>query len=157
MACVLEDLPVGAAFALLWLIGTLRAGATYALGRGARGASSRSARLRALLDRPGVASAERAVGRFGAPAVTLCFLTVGVQTAVNLAAGALRMPLVRYVPALLLGTAIWAGIYVTVGLAVLTAVWQGRPWLLLVALVVVVLAVVLARVVRRRLVGGHAR
>lgn len=148
---VLEDLPVAAAFGLLWLIGTLRAGATYALGRGARGASGRDERLRRLAERPGLQRAERAVGRFGAPAVTLCFLTVGVQTAVNLAAGALRMPLVRYVPALLLGTAIWAGIYVTVGLAVLSAVWGGRPWLALVALAVVALAAVVASVVRRRL------
>lgn len=144
-------MPVAAAFALLWLIGTLRAGATYALGRGVRGASARRTRARMFLERSEVAGAERVVERFGAPAVTLCFLTVGVQTALNLAAGALRMPLRRYVPALLLGTAIWATIYVTVGLAVLSAIWGGRPWLLLVALVTAGVALLVARVVRRRL------
>ncbi|MDT9593979.1 VTT domain-containing protein [Nocardioides zeae] len=146
-----EDLPVAVAFGLLWLIGTLRAGATYALGRGARGASDRGERVRELLARPGMVRTEAAVQRFGAPAVTLCFLTVGVQTAVNLAAGVLRMPLVHYVPALLLGTAIWATIYVTVGLAVLSAVWGGRPWLLVVAVAVVGVVALAARAVRRRL------
>lgn len=154
---VFEDLPIAAAFTLLWLIGTLRAGATYALGRGARRASARGERVRTFLQRPEVARAERAVERFGAPAVTLCFLTVGIQTAVNLAAGALRMPLRRYVPALLVGTAIWATIYVTVGLTVLSAVWGGRPWLLVVALAVVVAAVIVGRVVRRRLHPDPAR
>ena len=43
--------------------------------------------------RPSVRRAEAVVGRYGAPAVTLCFLTIGVQTAVNAAAGSLRMPL----------------------------------------------------------------
>lgn len=147
MRPVLDDWPVAATFAFLWAVATLRGGATYALGRGARGASARTDRASRLLARPEVARAERVVGRFGAPAVTLCFLTVGVQTAVNAAAGVLRMPLARYVPALVLGAALWATVYVTVGLAVLSAVWGGHPWLLLVALAVVVLVV---RVVRRR-------
>lgn len=146
-----SDQPVAIAFALLWLIATLRGGATYGLGRGLRGASARSDRTARLLARPEVARAEATVRRFGAPAVTLCFLTVGVQTAVNLAAGLLRMPLRRYVPALLLGAALWATIYVTVGVAVLSAVWGGHPELLLVALALVVAAVLVARAVRRRL------
>ena len=39
------------------------------------------------------------MARFGAPLVTLSFLTVGVQTVLNAAAGGLRMPLRRYTPA----------------------------------------------------------
>ncbi|HEY1134040.1 MAG TPA: VTT domain-containing protein [Nocardioides sp.] len=146
-----SDQPVAIAFGLLWLIATLRGGATYGLGRGLRGASGRNERAARLLARPEVARAESTVRRFGAPAVTLCFLTVGVQTAVNVAAGVLRMPLRRYVPALLAGAAIWATIYVTVGIAVLSAVWGGHPELLIVAIVLVVVAVVVARAVRRRL------
>ncbi|WP_447644949.1 VTT domain-containing protein [Nocardioides zeae] len=146
-----SDQPVAIAFALLWLVATLRGGATYGLGRGLRGASARSDRTARLLARPEVARAETTVRRFGAPAVTLCFLTVGVQTAVNLAAGLLRMPLRRYVPALLLGAALWATIYVTVGIAVLSAIWGGHPELLLVALALVVLAALVARALRRRL------
>jgi membrane protein DedA with SNARE-associated domain len=75
--------------------------------------------------RPAVARAERLVARWGAPAVTLSFLTVGLQSAVNVASGLLRMPLRRFVPALLLGAAIWATIYTTVGMAVVYA-FLGR-------------------------------
>lgn len=157
MVVVYDDWPVAAAFAFLFAVAMLRAGATYALGRGARGASARSERTTRLLARPEVVRAERVVGRFGGPAVTLCFLTVGVQTAVNAAAGLLRMPLRRYLPALAVGAAIWATIYVTVGLAVLSAVWGGRPWILGVALAVVLVVAVVARVVRRRLDRAGAR
>lgn len=45
------------------------------------------------------------------------------------------MPLCRYLPALVAGALIWATIYLTVGLAVLEAVWDGRWWLPLAVLV----------------------
>ena len=48
------------------------------------------------------------VARWGAPVVTLSFLTVGIQTLVNLAAGVMRMPLRRYIPALTVGAILWA-------------------------------------------------
>lgn len=91
---------MAALFVFLFGVAFARAGATYALARGACNVGSRHT---ALLQRPGVARAEGAVRRYGAPVVTLCFLTVGVQTAVHLAAGSLRMPLRRYLPALALG------------------------------------------------------
>src|SRR5690606_19745348 len=93
---------------------------------------------------------EAIVRRYGAPAVSLCFLTVGLQTAVLVAAGSLRMPLRRFVPALLLGALIWATIYVTVGLAVVEAIWGGRVWVPIVAAVVLLLAAWAASRVRRR-------
>lgn len=98
---------------------------------------------------------EEVVRRFGAPAVTLCFLTVGVQTAVNLAAGTLRMPLRRYLPALLLGALLWAGVYLTVGIAVVEAFWgSSRPWVLLAVIAAAGLtAVAVRRLLRRRVAG----
>lgn len=120
-----DDWPVAALFAFLSVVAFGRAGATYALARGARGLGGRHT---SLLERPAVVRAERAIARFGAPAVTLCFLTIGVQTAVNAAAGSLRMPLRRYVPALAVGALLWAAVYATVGLAVLDAFWSGTPW-----------------------------
>lgn len=114
-----DNWPVAALFAFLFGVAFLRAGATYALARGAREVGSRHS---ALLQRPGVAKAERTVRRYGAPAVTLCFLTVGVQTAVHLAAGSLRMPLRRYLPALAVGALVWATVYVTIGFAVFDVV-----------------------------------
>ena len=68
--------------------------------------------------------------RWGAPVVTASFLTVGVQTLVNLAAGLARMPLRRYLPALVVGGAIWAFIYATVwtaGLAAWRRLWELSP------------------------------
>src|SRR5690606_11553143 len=58
------------------------------------------------------------IHRWGPAAVTVSFLTVGIQTVVNLAAGYLRMPLGRYLMALTLGCLLWAAIWTTVGTAV---------------------------------------
>jgi membrane protein DedA with SNARE-associated domain len=66
---------------------------------------------------------QQLVARWGAPVVTLSFLTVGIQTLVNLAAGVLRMPLRRYLPALTVGAIIWAFLYATVGFATFAA-WR---------------------------------
>ena len=109
----LEGWPYPVAFGTLFVIVLLRAGATYALGRGAHAGATRT-RLVRLTTRPGFRRAERLVQRWGAPVVTASFLTVGVQTLVNLAAGLARMPLRRYLPALVVGGLIWAFIYATV-------------------------------------------
>jgi membrane protein DedA with SNARE-associated domain len=119
-----SDLPLAAAYAFLVVVAFCRGGATYLVGRLARRAK--------ILDRPAVRRAERMVRRVGPPAVSLSFLTVGVQTAVNAAAGLLRMPGRHYVPALLVGALAWAAIYLTVGMAVVHA-WLGARdgrWLL---------------------------
>lgn len=133
-----DDWPIGLAWLFFASGALMRGGFLYALGRGLRAAPERRSGVRR--ERPGLARAERVVARFGAPAVTLSFLTVGVQSAINTAAGVLRMPLRRFVPALLVGAAIWATIYVTVGLAVLYAVlgrldpvWAGAAVLAVVA------------------------
>ncbi len=145
----MPDWPVLPLYGFLVVVAFGRGGATYVLARGARGLASR----RWALDRTWVRRGEDVVRRFGAPAVTLCFLTVGVQTAVNAAAGSLRMPLRRYVPALALGALLWAGVYLTIGLAVVEAFWgDGRPWLVL----VVVLTAVVMVVGVRRLLGRRA-
>ena len=128
----------------------LRAGGTYALGRLARRAGDRS-RASGMLARPMVRRSEQLVGRFGPPAVSASFLTVGFQSAMNLAAGFLRMPLRHYLPALTVGALVWAGMYLSVGLAVLRAWNADGGGTTLVALVVLaVLVGGLAVVVRRR-------
>lgn len=122
----MPDWPTIPLFCFLFLVACARAGGTYAIGRGVRGLADRRTRV---LQRPAVRRAEQVVERYGAPAVVLCFLTVGVQTAVNAAAGGLRMPLLRYLPALFAGALIWATIYLTIGIAVIDAVWGGQWWL----------------------------
>jgi membrane protein DedA with SNARE-associated domain len=145
------DWPAVPLFAFLVVVATLRGGATYALGRGGRGVTDHYSEVAA---RPAVRRSEEFVRRYGPPAVTVSFLTVGVQTAVNLAAGALRMPLAHYAPALFAGALIWAAIYVTVGLAVLEALVGGHSAVLTLAgLAAVALVLVVGTLVRRRVLG----
>lgn len=149
----MPDWPAVPLFLFLVAVAFARGGATYAIGRGGRGLTDRFSHL---LDRSAVRRAEDVVRRFGAPAVTLCFLTVGVQTAVNAAAGTLRMPLRLYLPALFVGALVWATIYVTIGIAVIEAIWGGRSGLLVVAALALLAGVgVLAVGVRRRLLGAR--
>ena len=127
-----DDIPLAAAYAFLVVVAFVRGGATYAIGRAARTAGSRAERTRRLLERPGMTRAGQLVSRWGAPVVAVSFLTVGVQSVVNGAAGVLQMPLRRYVAGLLVGALLWAGVYVTVGLAVVQA-WVSSEhglWLL---------------------------
>ncbi len=129
----------------------VRGGVTYWVGRGLRGAGERRRRLAA---HPAVLRAETLVGRVGAPVVSLSFLTVGVQTAVNAAAGLLRMPTRHYLPALVVGAALWATVYTTVGFAVLYAVHGRGGWWWAVAAAVAVALVAVATVRAR---GSEAK
>lgn len=116
-----DGLPVWAAFAGLFVIVLLRANATYWVGRGLRAGAGRT-RLAGRLDGRAVRRAEALMARWGVAAVPLSFLTLGVQTAVNVAAGAMRMPLRHYLPAVVVGAALWATVYSALGGIVVTAV-----------------------------------
>jgi len=117
-----EGLPYPVTVAALFLIVLFRANATYWLGRGAYAGASRT-RLQARLNSPRFARAQRQVARWGAPVVTASFLTVGIQTVVNLAAGATRMPMRRYLPAVTVGCLLWALLYASVGFVTLAG-WR---------------------------------
>jgi membrane protein DedA with SNARE-associated domain len=152
----LSGFPFGAVVAGLFVIVLLRAQATYWLGRGLTAGTIRSGFAARLGRRLSGARLERAIGyvnRWGPIAVTLCFLTVGVQTVVNLAAGLTRMPFGRYTLAMIPGCVAWAFIYATVGLTAFyagVAAAAGSPWAIagLVAAVVVLAILLLLR--RRR-------
>lgn len=153
MEALVDDWPVWLVFVVLWAGAFARGTATYWIGRGVRAGGSRS-RWSAYLDRRVVKRAEGWVRRFGAPAVTLGFLTVGVQTAINASAGMLRMPQRRFLPAVTLGAALWSLVYTTVGFTVLDA-WLGDlSWWWAVLALGVVVAIVL---VSRRLEGRNDR
>ncbi len=149
MEARVDDWPVWVVFVVLWLGAFVRGTATYWVGRGVRAGGSRS-RWSDQLDRPGVRRAEGWVRRFGAPAVTLGFLTVGVQTAINASAGMLRMPQRRFLPAVTLGALLWSLVYTTVGFTVVDA-WLGEVdwWWALVALAVVAGIVLVSRRLER--------
>ncbi|EAP97645.1 uncharacterized membrane-associated protein-like protein [Janibacter sp. HTCC2649] len=128
-------------FGAFFVIAMLRSNATYWAGRGLRAGGARTGIARHL-DRPAVIRTEAFVDRWGAPVVALSFLTVGVQTLINAAAGALRMPLSRYVPATVVGSLLWATLYTSAGVALWEAITGGAWWWLLV--LVAVAALVLA-------------
>jgi membrane protein DedA with SNARE-associated domain len=133
--------PYPVAVATLFVVVMLRAGGTYAIGRAAQ-AGARRTRMARVMSRPRFARVHQVVARWGAPVVTASFLTVGIQTLVNLAAGALRMPLRRYIPALTVGAIIWAFLYATVGFVTFAA-WR-RVYELSPAIAIVILVALLA-------------
>jgi membrane protein DedA with SNARE-associated domain len=145
-----DDWPWALTFGVFFVIALARGTATYWAGRALRYGGQHTAMARHL-DRPAVMRAEAVVRRFGAPAVAVSFLTIGFQTVVNAAAGALRMPWWRYVPGVVVGALFWATVYTTIGFAVLAAWFGDRPWPWVVAAVVAVaLVTALTLVVRHR-------
>lgn len=130
MLAWIDSLPLLPATAFLLVVIYARAGGTYALGRAASHVAGRG-KLRDLAESPRVTRAVAVINRYGAPIVALSFLTIGFQTACNLAAGVTRMPLKRYLPALLVGGFAWALLYATVGLAAISLWWEvalRSPW-----------------------------
>ena len=127
------DAPFAVVVLALFVIVMLRANGTYWLGR-ALAAGARRSRWERLLGSRHYATGARWLNRWGAPAVSLSFLTIGIQTMVNLAAGVARMPLRRYLPAVTVGCMMWAFMYGTVGFIgwlALEALWVRSPALTL--------------------------
>ena len=146
----MSDWPYALTFGVFFLLALARGSATYWASRALRYGGQRTPLARHL-DGPAVARAEAVVGRFGAPAVAVSFLTIGFQTAVNAAAGALRMPWWRYVPGVVVGALLWATIYTTIGFAVLEAWFGEHPWPWVMGAVAAVLVVAWTTwLVRRR-------
>lgn len=139
-----EGAPLMAVVSGLWVIVMARSNATYWLGRAmARGTAN--TRWRRMLESPHYATGQRWLDRWGAPAVTLSFLTVGIQTMVNLAAGVMRMPLRKYIPATAIGSVLWAFMYGTVGFIGWVAIerlWAFSPWLVLLLVLLLVLGII---------------
>lgn len=118
----------------LFTIVMARSNGTYWIGR-SLAAGARKTKAVRLLDSRHYTTAERWLNRWGAPAVTLSFFVIGLQTMVNLAAGVTRMPMRRYLPAVIAGCMIWAVIYGTVGvisIAALEQLWAISPALVIV-------------------------
>lgn len=139
-------------FAGLFVVVMLRANATYWIGRGAAAGTRRWRGLEQEAASPTWRRARDLVNRWGPIAVVLCFLTWGVQTAVNATAGVTRMPLRRYLPAVTLGSVLWATLYGTVGLAAARA-WiaaAARSPVAATVIAVLLVAVVVTLVLRRR-------
>ena len=154
---LVDSWPFWAVYLFFFAGAMARSHATYAVGRGLRSGAGRSrrGRITRTLDGPTLRRAETVMARFGAPLVTLSFLTVGVQTVLNAAAGGLRMPLRRYTPAAIVGSLLWAALYPTAGFALLESIRGAVPWWWALVVAALVGAVFLiTRLVRRRLEGA---
>lgn len=143
------------AWLTLFVIVLLRAGATWGIGRAVAAGALRRKDGGRREPGPRVQRAAERVEQWGPPVVTLSFLTVGAQTVVNLGAGLARMGWVRYAMGLVPGAAIWATIWTTLGVGVVSAATKAgadhtEAIVLLVVTVVVVLAVALVASHRRR-------
>lgn len=104
---------------LFFLFGAVaRSQAIFWLGRGAA-AGARRSRWRERVDSPRVRRASQTVERWGMPIVPAAFLTVGFQSAVFLAVGALRVGWLRFTLWSLPGCLIWAALWGGGGLAAL--------------------------------------
>lgn len=149
------DAPKIVVIAGLFCIVFLRASATYAIGRGLIAGMTHT-RFAAKMQGPRYQRATGLVSRYGAPVVAICFLTVGFQTLILLAAGGLKMALSRFIPALVVGSTLWALLYGTVGFVgfeLWLALYHFSPLLAIggsVALVVLVVGFVLWRRIRRQ-------
>jgi len=143
----INDAPFAVTFVLFFCGAMIRANSTYWIGRGIA-AGVKYSRFQRFLRGPIYLRAQGLLARWGVLAVPLSFLTVGVQTAVNASAGIARMPLRRYLPAVVVGCLIWALIYTTVGMTVIYA-WIALDWPWLVAIALAA-ALLLWLVLRRR-------
>ena len=144
-----DALPIEVALAFMWVVGIVRTSIVYALGALAAEGGARLDRIRRAMDSPLYRKARAFINRWGVIAVPLCFLTVGLQTAVIITTGFTKMPLRRWVPAMLVGTFMWACIYTTIGFAILAALGL-EPWMFPLALAIVITVLVIAAQLRER-------
>lgn len=147
-------------FIFLFFVVFQRAQLTYWLGRAAaKGALTASGKkglrgkIAAWFEGPVPRSGARLLEQWGIIIIPLCFLTVGVQTAVNAGAGIVRMSWKKYTLAMIPGCIAWSIMYGLGMLAVWMAVVRAAAgsvwgWLSLAAIAAIISAVVLMK--RRR-------
>lgn len=135
------EAPYAVVLAALFVIVFCRTNATYWVGR-AMASGAEHTRARRILSSPAYRRGAGWLNRWGAPAISVSFLTVGFQTMINLAAGVTRMPLRRYIPATIVGSIMWAFVYGTVGFVSFIAL--QRLWTLSPVAVVAIGLVVVA-------------
>lgn len=150
-----DALPIEVALAFMWVVGIVRTSIVYALGALAAEGGARLDRIRKAMDSPLYRKARAFINRWGVIAVPLCFLTVGLQTAVIITTGFTKMPLRRWVPAMLVGTFMWACIYTTIGFAILAALGL-EPWMFPLALAIVITVMVIVAQLRERRINRES-
>ncbi|WP_430868902.1 DedA family protein [Demequina aurantiaca] len=154
----IDDLGWWAVAIFLFGVVFVRTQATYFVGRWVRAGAAtlaeepdkhpRLARWSNKLSGPRMQRADEFTQKWGFVAIPLSFLTIGLQTLVNAAAGYGRMRWDLYTLAMLPGCVLWVGAYFLVGASVVRA-WQASPWLFIGATVAVIVVSWLAVRLRR--------
>ena len=147
----IHSLPYPWVFLFFWCLAMMRSHTMYWIGRGITAGTART-RWVSLIESPMYARAQAWSARWGVLAVPMSFLTVGLQSFIQISTGVARMPLHRYAAATVVGAIAWAIVYTTIGMAILTA-WITGPIgriasLLTVAVLVVIVVIRGSRVVR---------
>lgn len=147
----IHSLPYPWVFLFFWCLAMMRSHTMYWIGRGITAGTART-RWVSLIESPMYARAQAWSARWGVLAVPMSFLTVGLQSFIQISAGVARMPLHRYAAATVVGAIAWAIVYTTIGMAILTA-WITGPIgriasLLTVAVLVLIVVIRGSRVVR---------
>ena len=154
----IHSLPYPWVFLFFWCLAMMRSHTMYWIGRGITAGTARS-RWVSLLESPAYARAQAWSARWGVLAVPVSFLTVGIQSVIQLSAGVARMPLRRYVVATAAGAIVWAAVYTTIGMAILSAWLTGPTGRLICLLMLTALALVVvlrrSRVMRGSQGGGR--
>lgn len=152
-------------FVFLFFVVLLRAQGTYWIGRatarGALRAREHEGFLGAIarwFDGPAPRRGAALLERWGVLIIPLCFLTVGVQTAVNAGAGIVGMKWRTYTLAMLPGCVAWAVLYglgmLAIWMAVIAAIAGSTAGRLAIGLLVLVALVLVVRRRRGRSVPG---
>ena len=125
-------------FVFLFVVVLLRAQATYWLARGAasgavlaKGRQGFLGTMARWFDGPVPRKGAAMLDKWGIIVIPLCFLTVGIQTAVNAGAGLVRMRWSTYTIAMIPGCVLWALLYGLGTLALFAAAIRavaGSPW-----------------------------
>ena len=154
----IHSLPYPWVFLFFWCLAMMRSHTMYWIGRGITAGTART-RWVSLLESPVYARAQTWSARWGVLAVPVSFLTVGIQSVIQLSAGVARMPLRRYVAATAAGAIAWAAVYTTIGMAILSAWLTGPTGRLICLLMLTALALVVvirrSRVMRGSQGGGR--
>jgi membrane protein DedA with SNARE-associated domain len=143
-----------AVFVFLFAVVFLEAQATYWIGRGVV-AGALKTRWRRRFEGPGMNRAHRALERWGPVAVPVSFVTVGLRSGVQAAAGFARMRYATYTLVMLPGCAAWAALYTAIAVAV-SAFAQGFVWWATLLLSVALAAGIVVLVIRRRRSGDSS-
>ena len=148
------DIGWWAVFFFLFAVVFVEAQATYWIGRGIVAGALKS-RWRRRFEGPTMERAHFALEKWGPIAVPVSFVTIGLRSGIQAAAGFARMRYATYSLVMLPGCVAWAALYTAIAVAV-SSFAQGFVWWATVLMSVALVAGLVVLVIRRRRSGGSS-